>query len=154
MSFSGLFCSKSKYILFLQTKYVYCVYPAIQKVHNNKILLKRAETSIILLCFKGDLYHVRVETSIILLCFKSDLYHVRVETSIILLCFNGDLYHVRVETSIILLCFKGDLYHVRTETSIILLCFHGDLYHVGVYCYCFLSSLYIQVSKKLYQVHD
>ena len=100
MSFSGLFCSKSKYILFLQTKYVYCVYPAIQKVHNNKILLKRAETSIILLCFKGDLYHV------------------------------------------------------RTETSIILLCFHGDLYHVGVYCYCFLSSLYIQVSKKLYQVHD
>ena len=45
MSFSGLFCSKSKYISFLQTKYDYCVYPAIQKVHNNnKILLKWAET--------------------------------------------------------------------------------------------------------------
>ena len=47
-SFSGLFRSEYKYILYLTTMYVYCVYPAMSKKSENlSDLNKRTETSVI-----------------------------------------------------------------------------------------------------------
>ena len=47
-SFSGLFRSEYKYILYLTTMYVYCVYPAVSKKSENlSDLNKRTEASVI-----------------------------------------------------------------------------------------------------------
>ena len=47
-SFSSLFRSEYKYILYLTTMYVYCVYPAMSKKSENlSDLSKRTETSVI-----------------------------------------------------------------------------------------------------------
>jgi hypothetical protein len=59
MSFSGLFCHKCKLILYLQTMYIYCVYPT--KSTSPKPMpncLKLAETSVIIIVFNGVLCEV------------------------------------------------------------------------------------------------
>ena len=84
--------------------------------------LKRGETSLVLIVYKGVLYHTRVSSIIqgYPLSYKGILYHTRVSSIIqgYPLSYKGVLYHTRV-SSIIQGCplsYKGVLYHVCTCT--------------------------------------
>ena len=58
-SFSALFRSKCKWILYFPTMYVYCVYPTMSKIPKQlPNCVKRAETSVILMVFDGVLSEV------------------------------------------------------------------------------------------------
>ena len=50
-SFSGLFRSEYKWILYLTTMYVYCVYPAMSKKSENLSDLNKKEFKIVILLF-------------------------------------------------------------------------------------------------------
>ena len=64
-SFSGLFCSEYKCILYLSTMYVYCVYPAMSKKSENLSDLNKKDrhkphSSPFINVVKGVLFVVRV----------------------------------------------------------------------------------------------
>jgi hypothetical protein len=64
-SFSGLFCSEYKWILYLTTMYVYCVYPAMSKKSENLSDLNKKErnkrhSSTFINVVKGVFFVVRV----------------------------------------------------------------------------------------------
>ena len=59
MSFSRLFCSECKLIVYLTTMYVYCDYPAISKSPKQlPDCLKIAKTSVVLIVFNGVICEV------------------------------------------------------------------------------------------------
>jgi len=65
-SFSSLFRSECKLILYSTTMYVYCVYPAVSKIPTQ--LTKLSETSIVLIVFNGVIYDVSAYTVTVSFC--------------------------------------------------------------------------------------
>ena len=65
-SFSYLFRSEWKWIIYFPTMYVYCIYRVISKAAKKlSNCLKRAETSVVLIVFDCVLYEVRAYTAFI-----------------------------------------------------------------------------------------
>ena len=132
------YCYQFKIDKYIQVK--------LTKISNIRTLLKqlpnclKRETSLVLIVYKGVLYHTRVSSIIqgYPLSYKGVLYHTRVSSIIqgYPLLYKGVLYHTRVSSIIqgYPLSYKGILYHTRVS-SIIQGCplsYKGVFYHTRV----------------------